>query len=837
MKKFCLFLLALTLTVFTFGQRVNIKGSVTDAQSGDKLAFANCILQYKTDTVGIFKGEATDMQGNFIFKKIKKRDLIFKISYVGYKTYRREIPASLFDGGKDIDLGEIKLEVLDNLEEVKIVAQKKRIEIDDDKMMVNIDDQMAGSVDNAFDLLRLVPGVMIDAEEEITLNGQSGVQFQYNGREMKMDWDGIKDMLKSMTPDMIDQYEVLKNPGVRYDAEGTAGIINIKMKKEQHYGINGSVSLGGGYRDSYTYSFDPSARLNFVNDKWIISGGYGYRANWRGQKYGVDTSQRYSWMGSDTILFRTISGENKNSSGRHHLDFSASYSLDTTSTLSFHANYSWNKNPMNEVTNPTFISHNPYFFAPDSMYESITGTERDGNRLMFGIGYVKKLDNMDSKISTDLDFSLNNNNSSSLNEVNYYSPAVKAEGNKYRYQGYTRETKNSGKNLSWRADYFKPFNRQVRFEAGIKTNFSYSDRDYDALQLSDGQYVNNPDETNEFKYFENINSLYASLTGKFYQRKLSLRAGLRAEQTNTKGEQTVGDTTNTRHYFNIFPNLRAGYKFSDDNEISLNYSYRTRRPWSESLNPFIRKESDYSYSTGNPYLEPQFSHNVSLSHSWKYMLFTTVSYTYNKDEINWLREPIDDSYNFVHNTWALINRPVNFGSSQNVNAHASFNKSITRNWTANAELGATYKTINSSTTQEEIDRDIWSWNFRLNTFVNLPDKWRLSAFYSYNSSTYWGVDKHNAMQWFNASAGKTFMEDKLSVNLSVNWSMGQKGYSESIYMNTISKSWRHADKPNFRINIRYKFGKFYRNKQVQKQQLENFDERAGEQTDYSSQSE
>ncbi|MBR1627553.1 MAG: carboxypeptidase-like regulatory domain-containing protein, partial [Bacteroidales bacterium] len=236
MKKLNLIAIAILICNTLFAQSVNIKGTVKDAQTNNKLPYANCILQYKTDTVGIYKGVITEDDGSFTFKKIRKRDLILKISFVGYKTYRQEINSSQFDSGEDIDLGEIALELNEVLDEVKIVAERKRIVTEGDKLTMNVDDGMANMVTNAFELLKLVPGVMIDNSENITLNGQSGVQFQYNGRDMKLDWSAVKDMLKGMTPEMIDSYEVLKNPGVKYDAEGTAGIINIKIKKNQQYG-------------------------------------------------------------------------------------------------------------------------------------------------------------------------------------------------------------------------------------------------------------------------------------------------------------------------------------------------------------------------------------------------------------------------------------------------------------------------------------------------------------------------------------------------------------------------------------------------------------------------
>ena len=830
MNRKLIFLMFIVLSLPLFAQKYSITGKIIDKQTNENMMFANCVLHYQTDTLGIYKGETSDTAGSFVFKNVKKRNLILEITYVGYKTYKRNIDTNNFQNERKIDLGTILLERQDDLQQIEIVAQRKRIEVDDDKMYVNIDEQMAGSVSNAFDLLRLVPGVMIDGNENLKLDGKSGVQFQYNGREMKIGWEGIKSMLKSMPADMIDQFEIIKDPGVRYSSEGTAGIINIKMKKNKNYGINGSVTMDGGYKDSLNYSIDPSFRLNFVNDKWMISAGYSYRKSWSGNIFASDSSQRYTAYNEDTILFRRIPDEYKYKRSSHYTDFTASYSIDSTQTIDFSANYYYISQPWYTTRENTYMSHYPNYFLSDSLYSDIDGSDYNNKSLSLALSWVKKLDTNDAKLSSDLDFSYDKTSETSANTINYYLGESINPSSLYRSQGYKTSPEDKSQDFSWRIDYYKPMGDNARFEAGLKTNYSFSDRNYDAYVLDAENYIVDNMLTNHFKYTENINSLYASLTHKFFKKKLSLRAGIRFEQTNTKGEQTVLDSVNTRHYFNVFPNLRVAYKFAADNELSANYSYRISRPWSTSLNPFVSKSSDYSYSSGNPYLEPEYSHRVSLSHSWKYMLFTTLAYSYSKNDISWVSNPLDSTYQFNFNPLAIIRHPVNFGSSKDVDLNVAFSKSITMMWNVNINAGVNYQNINSSDAiLEEIDRDNWSWNLSVNSFLMIP-KWNLRGFfyYTYRSSSLSGTRKSNGWNFFMASIGKTFLEDKLSVNLSVNWmSFGVKNYSEEEYMNSIIKSWRRTQRPSFNLSVSYKFGKFYQQKRVEKQQLEDFDSRAG----------
>lgn len=838
-NKFAIIVLLLFISLDVFSQMATIKGKVWDKQRNETLMFANCILRYQTDTSGIFKGVASDTSGEFEFKNIKKRNLILEIQYIGFQTYKQEIPDSLFDGKKEIDLGDIFLELAGDLDMVTVRAQRKRIEVEDDKLTMNIDEGMANMVSNAFDLLRLVPGVMIDNNENLKLNGKSGVAFQYNGRELKLGWEAIKDMLKAMSPEMIDSYELLKNPGVKYDADGTAGIINIKPKKNQNYGINGSVNLSSHIKDEYTYGYRPSARLNYVDDKWIVSAGYSFNENWYGSPAKADSSLRYIWIDNDTTLFRHISTRDDSKNMGHSFNFSASYSLDSSSTLALYTNYGTNKQPMNTNNSPMLMSHNPNYYIPDSAYNTIDQTKYNSDWLSLGLSYVKKLDTLDSKISSDLDFSMNSSLNNNLYQVDYYRYGYNAlyNGNLgekevfdsiYRSQGYKRITDNDSKDISWRIDYFKPINKQMRFEAGLKTKISQINRDYNSKILQDGEYVNNDMESNNFKYLENINSLYASFTSKFFERKFSVRLGVRLEQTNTRGEQRATDTTIKQNYFNFFPNIRLSYKFKEDNELSLNYSYRIWRPWSESLNPFIVRLSDYSYSTGNPSLKPEGSHNFYLSHSFKYMLFTSVSYSYFKDEISYITTPITNNYNFEHSPLAVIASPINAGHTQNVSLDLSFNKDIIENLYFNLSVGITYSHLEASLPMENIDKGNWAKNLSTNIYFSLPSKWNFYVFWYYVSSSIDAISKSNGFHWFSASAGKSLFEDKLNINVACNWSFNHKSYSESVYAYTISKRWSRAQPPTFNVGVAWKFGKFYQNKQIQKQQLENFDDRKGQ---------
>ena len=804
-------------------QRYSIKGKIIDNVTKENLMFVNCVLYKESDSINMYKGVSADTSGNFIIKGVRKNNLNLELSFVGYEKHRLKLGIDRFKEDKEIDLGVIDMTSTGNLEGVEITARIDRIQVDEDKLTMNIDEQLVASASSAFDLLKKVPGVFVDKDDKLTLNGKSGVMFQYNGRDLKLDYSSIVDMLKGMSPDQVEKFEVMTNPGVKYDAEGTAGIINIRIKKNQNYGVNGSVWGQSSYQTALQYY--GSARLSYVDDNWTTSIGF---SPMRYANKGKSREERYtSKAEGDTILFRTEKEEEwvwQN----NNLNLSANYLIDTNRTIGLSLYYTGGGNPLIENSEPYRISSYPnYFSKVDSSYISKGGYEGGRNNLGIGLDYVKKLDTLDSKISFDFGYSHSENDgsSSSLNE--YFLGDINTILS--RREGYERNTLSSTNNMSARVDYFKPIKKTMRLEAGAKTNFNFNDNDFESLVLdtSTNGYLSDEMQSKHFKYFENINSLYASFSNTF-KKKLNIRLGIRAEQTNTKGHQYAIDSINTRNYFDIFPNLSMNYKFQDDNQLKLTYSYRISRPWSGSLDPFISKYSEYSYSTGNPYIKPQYAHSISLAHSFKYMLFTDISYSFTQDDINWLESPIDSNL-FLHNPLALMSIPINFGSTHNLYFSASFNKEFFSWLSFSSSFGASYVKILSSTKQGQINRENWSYNGNISSDFTLPKKWEISVYYYFYSSSMYGLSTSSSSQDISISVSKKFFNDKFGLTASISdlFDMN-KNYSETRYLNTLSKSWGNYQGPRVAFSLRYNFGKYYKNKQVQKPQVENFDTRAGE---------
>lgn len=280
MKRILFLICTLLCTNILLSQNsLSVKGVVIDGLTEESIPFCNVVLLDIQDSTKLLAGNTTNSEGEFsiklnkeLFSQIKDSLFYFKVSFIGYQELVFPITREKFlnTNKEEIELGDIKMyPSLEELEAYEIVVKKQRYEVDSDKIIMNVDEATSAIAVTAFDLLKNVPGVIIDKDENISLNGQSGVLIQINERDMRIGWEAIKSMLKSLTPQQVEKIEVISNPSAKYDAEGTAGVINIKIKKNKNYGFNGSVN--GGLYYSNEPSYNSGVNLNFANEKLTSS--------------------------------------------------------------------------------------------------------------------------------------------------------------------------------------------------------------------------------------------------------------------------------------------------------------------------------------------------------------------------------------------------------------------------------------------------------------------------------------------------------------------------------------------------------------------------------------
>lgn len=802
-----IFAMMLSLSASTFAQTYTIKGKIVDQNTNENLMFVNCVLYNAKDTLKQVSGVAADTNGVFQFKNIKKQDLLLTLTFVGYEKKVIEIKSSSFNGNI-LDLGTIILKTLgEGIKEVEIIAQKDRIKLDADKMTMNIDKNTASSVTNAFELLKKAPGISIDNDDNLKLNGKGGVLIQFQSRDMKLPWKSMVQILKGIPSSQIDKFEIINNPSAKYDAEGVAGIINIIFKQDKNQGLN--ASLGTDVYYSEVLSKIGNLNVNYVDDKWTSSLSFS-ATSWAQNM--ENNSERKVGIGLDTIR----SMENQNfewASQNYNLNLGTDYQINKKNSVGLYFTYSNNTTPTINYPSATIISNLRNGVYVDSLaYKSQSSMYNNSNNYLINANYQHKFDTLGQNLSFNFDYVWNDGKDKSSAENKYYNYFINTI-NPYKQELINNSTNSTYSSYVFRGDYFKPFSPTFSFETGLKLGFTRVNNDY--VSLLDN--VNQTNRSNNFIYDENINAIYGSLKKSFSQ-KTSLRLGLRVENTNIKGNQVKYDSSFTQNYTNLFPNLSFSHSFSDKSTLNFAYNLRISRPSYNNLNPFTLWSNDYTYSKGNPELKPQYTHNFSLQHTFMYVLFSSLTYSYTKDIVSEI--PFTSANGFI--TYSM---PENIQNSHNLNLNLSASIPIKPWWTIVCYLSENYTNNNSQKDGLSFNNEFFTFMGYGSSSFTLPKNYKLSLSGYYMNGGTWGVYKYKSFYGLNINANKTFFKDLLTVSVGVNNLLSRKGSSVSYnYGNTSWKQDQTFNSTMISAGIKINIGKNYNNTLDKKRDA--FDERA-----------
>ncbi len=807
-KLTAILLLLLGVQLSLSAQSLVIIGNVEDQTSEEPIGFCNVALVSAQDEAKILTGTTTNEQGSFVLKLKTKEECYFRASFVGYEDIHFLInPADILDKGQDtVFLYNLKMNpTSQDLETVTVVGKVKRYEMNADRLVMNVDEATTATVISAFDLLRKVPGVAIDKDENLTLNGQSGVLFQLNGRDMRLGWDALKTMLKGMNPQSVERFEVITHPSAKYDAEGTSGIINIRTKKNQNKGFNCSVNAGAYYESDL--SLMGGVNLNYVSDKWTTTFNYN-RSKWQ-SGVGV-ASDRMTFQGGDTVRFYSPEAKYPWAMEADDFNLSIDYLIDENNSIGIYSSYAQSSEPDTEYPVWGYVSQSPNLDKPLQSILTTNSQHSGAKNLVLGTTYLHSFDTLGTKLQFDLSATLSSRFVISKAQSDYFNAP---NDSLFKQEALNNHTDNSCNSYAAKVDFQKPTVKYGTFEAGAKAMFTRLDNDFTRHQTGEADLRNN------FLFAEDILAAYLSYS-KPLGKKTSLRAGVRFEYTQTEGELVGSDSVTQRDYADLFPNISLNHSFNQFNSLSLSYNYRISRPSYEQLNPFLQKLSDYSYKGGNPLLKPQYAHTIGLDYSLFYMAFFSLSYGYGSDFVSNILIPYGQN-------GAVLEQPGNVATSQNLNLGLSLVAPITKWLDVNFYGQVNYTNVVSEQKGAELEIDNTSYMMFAAANFTLPYKIKLSLSGYLSSSGLWTIYRYGGMHSFNVGLSKTFLkDDKLNVSLNVNNirfnnDMTVEAVTDGLYMlNT-----NHMQGPMFSINLRYNFGKMYQSKNPSKIKTDDMDQR------------
>ena len=628
--------------------KIVLKGRIQVEGSNDNIPFATVTLQ--DDSANVVTKLASDELGRFDVKVDKAGKYILSLSAVGYSATEKEIV--LEEGEAIKDLGIIGMEEGVELKEVTVSAQVPLIKSDPDKLVYSVESDPDSKTNSLLEMIRKVPLLSVDAEENVTLNGQSNYKVLVNGKSSSLMSNNFKEVIKSMPASSIKNIEVITNPSSRYEAEGVGGIINIITTKQHNNGYTGSVGANADSRGGYGVNGYISANINKLSFSTNI-----YTNTFR-QPETESFSEREN-LTNDTFRYSNTNRRGKYRGTGNSLNFEAGYEIDTFNLISasawgYFGNYKSDNYSVSEDLN---AQNNPI-----RRYVNTYNSENGYGYLSGNVDYQRSFAKKDKTFTASYKLDYNPDNTKYDNVVN----------GELNYPSYQQKSENisSGQTHTLQLDYFDPLTENHQIETGVKAIYrrNFSESDIMRLDSTSSDWFEDLNRLNDLDYDQYIMGVYAGYLFKY--NKTSTKVGARGEYTWNDGvfkSREVVEFNNT--FFNIIPYVNFSYSLTPMETIKASYTQRLYRPSIWLLNPYVNDVDPMNVNYGNPKLDAEIAHSFNITYS-KF----SQKYNYNVSLNAAITDNSIERYSFVEPDGVHHSTYGNIGSNQSygANIYASY---------------------------------------------------------------------------------------------------------------------------------------------------------------------
>jgi iron complex outermembrane receptor protein len=780
-------LLLIMMGLGAFAQTVNpsagISGKLLNEQ-GNAMDYATVSLLKATDST-VVKGTLTNDAGLYHFDNINPGDYIIKATSVGY-TKAASAAFSLPAGQTTLAVPALTMQAITkNLNAVTITSSRPLSERKIDRTVMNVENSILAAGNTAMEILERAPGVTIDKDDNISLNGKQGVTVMINDKLTYLSATQLATLLRSTDGTTIQSIEIITNPSAKYDAAGNSGIINIKLKKNKQNGTNGSVNIGAGY--SKNPRDNMSLNINHKEGNLNLFGSFSHGDNPRYRDLGI-----YRIITDNTGKLTYFDQLSQMPQVNHYNNYNlgADYDLTSKHTIGFVVN-GYSTTERDENSNHTIIGSAPG--VADSSLNTNSLIKQSYKNFALNLNDRYKLDTLGQELSVDLDYSKFNNNSNAQYNTDYFL----ADGSKQHDPQLLRnQTPATIQIYSGKADYAKPLTKTIKLETGVKFSSVKTDNDLQAQKaLANGTYVNDTTRTNRFIYTEKIDAGYINLNKQF--KKGSIQVGLRGEYTQSNGN-LLGSTPVDRSYFNLFPSVFINRTLNDKNEINFSYSRRIDRPNYDNLNPFVYYLDPYTYSEGNSFLKPQYTNNFEFNYTYNKTINVSLGYSRTTDVITELILTVGNKSFQTKDNLQLQN-------SYNLNVYSPY--TIANWWTGNFNFNGFYLGFKSNNIMGgNIDNGRAAFTFRTTqNFIFSGFKAELTG--NYNSALIYGIYDLHPRYGIDAAVSHSFANKKINVKVGLDDIFNMRTNNlDSHDLNNNFMIRQKGDTRLFKVNLTYNFG-------------------------------
>ena len=808
-----------------------VRGKVLDRQTDEALQFVSVKV---TDTQGkLAGGGMTDVGGNFTVRGLRDGQYQLEVSFMGYKTLTRQF--HITPEKRNVHYNVLYLhEDSKTLKEVTVTGQRSQMKLEVDRKTFTVDEVLAAAGGSASDLLENIPSVEVTTDGEVSLRGNTGVEVWINGKASGLTSDNRGEILQQLPAESIERIEIIDNPSAKYSPEGTAGIINIVLKRDRKAGYYGSLQAGANNH----HGWNTGGNINYSSGLLDAYVNVGYRrrrgtgGNMSDQRYRASENAPFS-------SYQQSEGDNNNNGGGLFARAGLTWHLTQHDDLSLNGMAMRGKRESDNLTNYEYGTYDATGAnVPDRLLRRQTWGDGKNHMYNAELAYTHLFGRDTHKLDASLAYNQWNNDGSNeyLNDTTRLLPPAPAT---FSYQYRPQETRNH--NWEAKVDYSNQLSESLKLEAGYDGRFSHEETpqqsyEYAAtgiaerLYADDSRLVEDPFFYNRFIYDMDVHALYATADMKL--GAFGVMAGLRGEywRVDTRSynwEQDVQPTPATQQpvpfkkdYFQLFPSLFLNYQLTETAQLQLNYTRRLRRPWGGQLNSFKNTRDASMIEFGNPELTPEYTNAFTLNYlkTWpEHTLSVGTYYRPTTDVMQRIR------YQGLYEGQAVMYMTsLNVATSQSAGTEVILKDKLWRVLDLTTTLNAYYYKLDGFSTivekqlvTGEADEN-FAWDARLLASLILPYDISVQATGNYRSRQVITQGYRKANGSLDLGLRKTFLNKTFA--LSLNWrdvfaSRHWENYTEG------PTFWRHQRNyrdPRFNVQLTWNFGNMMPKRRTQR---------------------
>lgn len=773
-----------------------VEGKIIDQQTSEPVEYAN-VLILKTSDSSMVSGTISDSRGRYTISEIPNGKYIMQIRFIGYENYYSE-PFQITPSIVNLRMPDVLIKPnMAVLQGVSVTAEKPLITSNLDKRVVNVDRSLSLSGGTAADVMQNVPGVTVSEEGNISIRGGENITLLIDGKPASQSGISSSDILNQLPASSISSIEVVTNPSVRYDPEGTSGIVNIVLVKKSLQGFNGQLSATYGFTDRYNGSLN----LNYRHSKFNFFSSIDFR-DFTMNRYSEDI--RRSFSNNDTATLIQI-GDNKNFRKFNNISAGVDYNIDARNSITLSSNYRMMNFGSTGTTDYTNYDKNMGFVNSFSRFSE---NDRSINSLQISASYKHVFERKGHEFTSDIIYNNNQVTAYSFNDQSGLKFADTVFNNLSRQKS---DQNNHANMILFQSNYTHPFLNGSRIEAGYKVSFRKLDSKqlYYSYNFSDELWYGMPARDNRYLSDEYIYAGYALYSNSF--KKLKYQAGLRYEYAYLKYETMQSDKPTDVAFPDLFPSVHFAYDLGNKQEMSLSYSKRVMRPGPWFLNPYIDYSDSLNLRSGNPDLKPELTNSYELGYQKilnKGSFSATAFFRNTTNGINNIQT--------MDTNGIFMTRPENLGKVASGGLELMFGYSFAKWLKVNTSVSS-FQFWSGAIPEYEIKEiNMFSWNARINVALAYNQRGSFQITSNYGSPTVRGQREMKSDFATDVSWQHDVWKDKLTLTARVSDVFDTRKHESVITgSNYIQESMRKRDSRIFFVGFQLKLNNFKRHKPTQ----------------------